>query len=283
LRALEAPEGEEAPKWIANYELPGTKDARTEVEEAEQDFTKANGRLVEARATLEDASRYQGLLWREGDYSFAPLVRDAFRALGFVVTPEIQNPAEITNDDEIAILEIDASAHTVKESSYFRLQRRIEDEFIRSGVRRKGVIAVNGERQKDPKKREEPLSETLINACENFGYALITGESLFKLVSYALEGADTKTLATIRRTILEAEGLLVIQEDDNLQEDAVDLNREKDSDQVTDHDPLVAATENLPIETGLNTREATKANGSDRIEALAENPIAVTTEDSEST
>jgi hypothetical protein len=119
---------------------------------------------------------------------------------------------------EVALLEVDASAHTVKESSYFRLQRRIEEEFMRSGVRRKGVIAVNGERQQDPKDRMAPLSETLVNACENFGYALITGESLFALVSYALEGADAEKMAANRQTILEADGLITIEEGDGEEE-----------------------------------------------------------------
>jgi len=212
IRSLETPEPEEAPNWVSRYDLPGMRDARTTVERAEGLFAEAESRLIETRAALADASRYQGLLWREGHYAFAPLVRDAFRALGFVVTPELREPAELADGAEVALLEVDASAHTVKESSYFRLQRRIEEEFIRSGVRHKGVIAVNGERQQDPKDRTAPLSETLVNACENFGYALITGESLFALVSYALEGTDAETLATIRQTILEADGLLAIEE-----------------------------------------------------------------------
>ena len=64
------------------------------------------------------------------------------------------------------------------------------------------------------------LSETLVNACENFGYALITGDSLFSLVSYALEGADADTLASIRQTILDAEGLLAIDEGEEATEEA---------------------------------------------------------------
>ena len=41
----------------------------------------------------------------------------------------------------------------------------------------------------------------LLNACDNFGYALITGDVLFSLVTYALEGADSDTLEAIRETI----------------------------------------------------------------------------------
>ena len=220
LRSLEAPEGEEPPSWLRHYDLPGMRDARTTMERAELAAAESEARLAEARAALADASRYQGLLWREGRYAFAPLARDAFRALGFVVTPDLREPAELADGEEVALLEVDASAHTVKESSYFRLQRRIEDEFMRSGVRRKGVIAINGERLQDPKDRGVALSETLVNACENFGYALITGDSLFSLVSYALEGADADTLASIRQTILDAEGLLAIDEGEEATEEA---------------------------------------------------------------
>ena len=221
-RSLEGSDGEEAPAWSQRYGLPGLVEARERVDAAESAFAETESRLVEARAALADVARFQGLLWRHGPYGFAPLVRDAFRALGFSVTPDLQQPAELKDGDEIALLEVDASAHTVKEQSYLTLQRRIEEEFLRSGVRRKGAIAVNGERRVDPKNRAEPYSKTLVNACESFGYALITGDSLFTLTTYALEDAEAETLAEIRQTILNAEGVLVVEERDEAVADAGD-------------------------------------------------------------
>jgi hypothetical protein len=146
-------------------------------------------------------------------------VRDAFRALGFRISPDINVPAVLHDESDAsgefdALLEIDSSDGTVREQSYLNLQRRIEAEFLRSGQRRKGVIVVNGERRHAPERRSQPFSDALANACLNFGYALVTGESLFALVSYALEGADADTLASIRQTIVDTEGLLQVEEQD---------------------------------------------------------------------
>ena len=155
-------------------------------------------------------------------------VRDAFRAIGFRITPDLNQPAILHDEsdptgDFDALLEIDSADGTVHEQSYLTLQRRIEAEFLRSGKRRKGVIVVNGERRKPPDRRTQPFSELLANACLNFGYALITGESLFALVSYALEGVDADTLASIRQSIVDTEGLLEVEEHDGDDDTTADV------------------------------------------------------------
>lgn len=274
LRSLETPEAEQAPSWIKDYDLPDLRELRKTVEQAEQSFTEAESRLQEVRAALVDGARYQGLLWREGRYAFEPLVRDALRALGFTVTPELTDPAELADGDEIALLEVDASAHTVKESSYFQLQRRIEKEFVSSGELRKGVIVVNGKRLVHPKDRDEALSQTLINASANFGYALITGESLFQLVRHALEGADAETLAAIRRTILEAEGLVVIEEEAE--------EEEQEEESITAEPGGTLETETaepaptLPLPQAAGAGRANEDNGSD---GAAETSLPVAAEE----
>lgn len=218
-RCLEDRGDEVSPTWLRRFDLPGLAPAVEEVAAAQQSFAEAESRLVEARAHATDASKYHGLLWRAGHYSLEPLVRDALRELGFTVPTDLNLPAELRDGEEVALLEIDASAGSVAESAYLALQRRIEADFLKSGKRRKGIIVVNGERLNDPNARKQPYSEMLRNACDNFGYALITGDALFALVSYALErqaddstGPDAELLAEIRATILETDGLLSVEE-----------------------------------------------------------------------
>ncbi len=268
LRSIESPVTEKAPPWLKEYDLPDLRKLRETVEQAEQSFVEAESRLHEVRATLADAARYQGLLWREGRYAFEPLVRDAFRALGFTVTPELTDPAELADGDEIALLEVDASSHTVKESSYFQLQRRIETAFISTGVLRKGIIVVNGKRLLPPKDRDEALSQTLINACDNFGYALVTGEALFQLVRHALEGADAETLAAIRRTILDAEGLVVIEEEAEEEEGKEEAESVAEEPASATAEPEVAtetetAEPTLPLPPAASAGRSNEGNGSD--------------------
>lgn len=214
-RALEDRGDERPPNWLRNYPLPGLTEAQAAAEQAEQAFAESESALVEARAHLTDAAKFHGLLWRAGRFSLEPLVRDAFRQLGFDVPTALERPPELRDGDDVALLEIDASAGPVSERPYLTLQRRIEEDFLQSGQRRKGVIVVNGERHADPARRRDPLSDTLINACDNFGYALITGDALFALVTYALEGADADTLAAIRETILTTDGRLHVEESED--------------------------------------------------------------------
>jgi hypothetical protein len=222
-RALETPPEEAAPSWVQGYALPGLAEAEDRLQAAEAAFAEAESQLAEARAFEGEAGKYRGLLWQEGRFGFEALARDALRALGFEVETDLGRPAKLRHrreggEETTALLEVDASAGTVDERSYLGLQRRIEEEFLRSGKRRKGVIVVNGERKKSPTIRKSAYSDMLENACANFGYALITGETLFALVAFsldgALEGADAETLASIRETILSSEGLLAVEESD---------------------------------------------------------------------
>ena len=172
----------------------------------------ARAQETAAQAQLSEAEKFRGLLWRGSHYAFEPLVRDAFRALGFRVSPDLSVPAELWVANEVVFLETDAADGTVKERAYLALQRRIEAAFLHGGVRRPGVIVVNGERLKAPADRAQPYSEALKRACETFGYALIPAETLFELVRYSLEGADAAALREIRRSILETDGLIMVEE-----------------------------------------------------------------------
>ena len=104
------------------------------------------------------------------------------------------------------------------------------------GERRKGVIVVNGERLTAPQAREKPYSDLLVNACTNFGYALLSGETLFTLVTYALEESalddpDAGILAAIRDTILSSDGLVLVEEaDEDADEDLDDVDEDGDGD-----------------------------------------------------
>ena len=213
-RMLEHGDEEHTPTWLHSYALPDVAPAQVKFDAAKRAAAEAEQQFIEACASLNEAQKYQGLLWQGTAYALQPLARDAFRAIGFSVTPDLNQPADLRDDDTIALLEIDASNETVSERSYLALQRRIEADFLRSGVRRKGIIVANGERLVDPATRAAPFSATLVNACETFGYALISGDALFALVRYAIEGAEVDTLAGIRETILTTDGMLEVREDE---------------------------------------------------------------------
>ena len=250
-RAMETPEQTSAPTWVAGYDLPGVTNAATDLEAASAQSDAARGQETAAQAQLSESEKFRGLLWRGSHYAFEPLVRDAFRALGFRVSPDLSVPAELWVANEVVFLETDAADGTVKERAYMALQRRIEAAFLHGGVRRPGLIVVNGERLKAPPDRAQPYSEALKSACETFGYALIPAETLFELVRYALEGADAAALAEIRRTILETEGLIVVEE---REDDAVAAGSPGDADATKAVD---ASTSEARAADGTATEQST--------------------------
>ena len=268
-RCFDAPRLELAPRWTRDFDLPGVAAAEAQMKEAEQAFAEAESRLVEARAFHGEAERFRGLLWQTGPYGFAPLVDAAMRTLGFEVDDRtsrgrtLRHKPEGDDPVQMALLEVDAADGTVNEGSYLRLQRRIEEEFLRKGKRLKGVIVVNGQRLTAPQGREKPYSDLLVNACTNFGYALLSGDTLFTLVTYALEESalddpDPGILAAIRDTILGSDGLVLVEEaDEDADEDADD-----DLDAADDDPDVAGADENgaeLPAPGGASDAPAVEA------------------------
>ena len=258
-RAFDAPPPETMPAWVRRFDLPGVKESETRLKEAEGSFAEAESQLVEARAFHAEAQKFRGLLWGEGHYTFEPLVHEAMQTLGFEVRDGAGGGRVLLHEGDgdppkqTALLEIDFADGTVTERSYLRLQRRIEEEFLRKGERRKGVIVVNGQRLTAPSERKQPYSDLLGNACANFGYALLTGDTLFTLVTYALEDTgledpDAETLAAIREIILDSDGPVSVEEmdedadipeeDEELDEDAPD---EEADDEAAEEETDAAA------------------------------------------
>ena len=271
-RAFDAPPPETMPGWVRRFDLPGVKEAETRLKEAEGSFAEAESRLVEARAFHAEAQKFRGLLWGEGHYTFEPLVHEAMQTLGFEVRDGAGGGRVLLHEGDgdppkqTALLEIDFADGTVTERSYLRLQRRIEEEFLRKGERRKGVIVVNGERLTAPSERKQPYSDLLGNACANFGYALLTGDTLFTLVTYALEDSgledpDAETLAAIREIILDSDGPVSVEEldeDEDLDEDAVDEDGGGEDDEGAEAEAGATAG---PEEAGEASEPPASADG----------------------
>ncbi len=198
-----------APHWVSRFDGPEAADARQRLTEANAALTEAQRRVTEARALLDDTIRFQSLLWRS-DRLFEETVREAFRVLGYTV-PATDGPIELRDGSDTALLEIASSSSAVSDRVYLTLQQRIEERYLSRRVRPKGIIVANGQRQTEPKLRRQAIPQTLINACETYGYTLIPVEALFELVSFALEESDDpEALAELRQSIANTAGVLEI-------------------------------------------------------------------------
>lgn len=208
-----------APHWVSRFDGPDAADARQRLTEATAALTEAQRRVTEAKALLEDTTRFQALLWR-GDSVFEDTIREAFRVLGYTIGGG-DGRRELRDGSDVSLLEVATSGGAVSDRVYLTLQRRIEEHYLNRRARPKGIIVVNGQRQTDPKVRRNAIPQTLINACETYGYTLIPVEALFELVSFAIEESDDpEALADLRRSITETAGVLEIVPEDEEAEDA---------------------------------------------------------------
>jgi hypothetical protein len=196
-----------APYWVRSLPVPGLEQVEAELEEAETAAVEASAHAAAVRERHDDLARHRRLLWEDG----APVVQavaDAFRMLGFAVTGGAGEPLQMASEGNTAFLEVESSREQVVEWPYVRLQRRLEANMLSGGGERKGVVVANGFRDIEPSARVAPLSTPLELACQNYHYALLSGETLFALVQRVLGGADEATLTAARRRIMSGAGLL---------------------------------------------------------------------------
>lgn len=199
--------GAQAPYWTNAQALPGLEQLEAELEEAESAAFEATSRLEAVRERHDGLARHRRLLWEDGQ-PFAGAVVEALRLIGFSVEHTPGEPISLEHEGVRALLEIESAREQVFEWPYIRLQRRLEEHLLQKGELLKGIVIVNGHREKDPEQREEELSTPLKVACENYRYSLLTTRSLFEVVRRALAGADEATLLSIRRRIMQGAGLL---------------------------------------------------------------------------
>ena len=193
---------EDAPGWARSHALPGSEQIEAELDEAEQEESAAVARTAAVRERLALLTSHRRLLWATGP-AFAAAVQDALALLG--LEPATVDEGLAASDGERAVLiEVESSREEVAEWPYVRLQRRLERRLLDEGEQLRGLIVVNGKRSIHPPARRRQHTDALRVACENYGYALLTGETLFALVQRAL-GVDAE-----RATPFEAAGRRLI-------------------------------------------------------------------------
>lgn len=200
-------ESENPPTWVKSMALPGLEQIDAELDEAETvrvSATEATEALSESRGQL---ATHRRLLWSEGS-RFRDAVRAAFELLGFVPVDRPGKALSIKTDDTELYVETESATERVAEWPYIRLQRRLEEKMLNSGKQPRGIIVVNGQRTQNPSKRTKEFTDALAIASENYGYTLLTGQTLFALVQRALGGAEEADLTGIRRRLASHTGLL---------------------------------------------------------------------------
>lgn len=199
---------EDPPGWARTLALPGSEQIEAELAEAEERASAAKAAADTVRGRLDDLTAHRRLLWATGP-SFVAAVREALALLGLEATTEAGEPLAVREGDHAALVEVESTRDDASEWAYVRLQRRLERRLLDEGEQLRGIIVVNGKRNIAPTARRSQFTDSLRTACENYGYALITGDALFTLVQRAMGAeADGAPLDAAGRRLLYARGLV---------------------------------------------------------------------------
>jgi hypothetical protein len=198
---------QEEPGWAREVALPGVEELTAKAQEASEALDAAEEALSAALTDLEKVAKYRALLWQEGALGLEPVVRDAFRTLGFEVESDPDKPGWIADGALKAFYEVAGAVGPVSEQPYVRLQRRLERDLLDTREPKRGLIVVNGYREQRPEIREAQASETLRLAAETQRYALLTTERLLEMVRCVLEEPlDNVRRSMLRERLLKATG-----------------------------------------------------------------------------
>jgi hypothetical protein len=219
VRVVEAhyggPSDIEAPAWLPEVNVPGSTAYDGRISELERSRAEIETEIEEHLAKRAQLLRYRELLFGYGKSVLEPVVRSAFRLLGFGV-PEPDEykgewDAELhdAQSPEPAICEVEGSDGVVDVDKFRQLLDYINSEAI-EGRDHKGILIGNGYRLTAPgaQERRSQFSNHAQNGAKRNGFCLLPASELFKAVCAVLEAHyDEGLKIQIRSSILATVGV----------------------------------------------------------------------------
>jgi len=202
------------PVWIEKYPLPNEKVNAEKIEELETRLKE----LSSEKARLEDEQyrirKFKGLLYETGKRGLEPLVREAFRLIGF----NVLNPEEYDEEYDLFIKEsgliivgeVEATDNSFIDLIKYRQLLDYVEHVPAEDNECKGILIGNAFRGTDPAERGEQFSPHAIARCEKQGYCRITTYQLFKIIEKALLGITEEELREIRARIIACDKEFVL-------------------------------------------------------------------------
>jgi len=203
---------EAAPKWAVSYPVHGETLFHADLDAIEEKVSQLENVRAELMTRVERVKAFQVLLHGQGKYSLEPVVREAFRTLGFRV-PEPEEYGEqydlrLSCDEGEAIGEVEGvDDGPVGVEKYRQLLDYVDQELTNNNRRCKGILVGNGFRLTDPKDRPDQFTEPARRGCMANGFCMVATTELFRAVNVVLADQGNESLkARIRGKIQNAVG-----------------------------------------------------------------------------
>lgn len=213
----ELPVSEEPPSWISKYHLPHEDKFDIKISGIKKEIQQKEEKLNELLGEKESIVKYKGLLWGTGKRGLEPIVREAFRLIGF----DVPGPDEYEDDYDAllyssegnAIAEIEGSEGMIDVYKYRQLLDYVENEYEK-GDEFKGILVGNGYRSEDPDEREDQFTEKARESCLRRRFCILPTTELFKIVQRVMKDPENdETKREIRTRILDTEGDFVLDDE----------------------------------------------------------------------
>ena len=204
----------EEPPWADDFDVPGLDKSEEDVDAAHIEVKNAEAALAESVVTRDELKRLRSMLWTQGKYLLEPTVRRAFVLLGFdQAEPKGDVDAVLTEAMEVvALAEIEGTKGLVGVRKYRQLRQYVDDDFIESGTRKKGILVGNARIDLHPGERGEQFSEEVRRGADGQKFCLLPTTELFRLVQLVLaEGADRRL--DLRKSLLQHVGVFTAPRD----------------------------------------------------------------------
>lgn len=198
---------EAAPVWLGDYPLPGLVDAEAELAEARVRLEEAEAEVREAQARKAALDRRLRILWLGSGPALVDALKEALSAIGFTVAGGFGEPVTATIDGQRVAVEVAGGDGEVGLEPHYRLRARIEAAIAEGKAVPRGVVFVNGYRQRPPANRPTQYAQALRVAAESMRYCVATTDQLYQAVRSAMEG-DEVTVARFRELLLSTDGAL---------------------------------------------------------------------------
>lgn len=183
----------DVPDWIENYKLPKQEQIEAQIAQREQEIHRLIQSLTEeitlVRDQLQSVTRFQQILYEQGENDLEPPVRDALRELG----AHVEEPKRRGREDgrltdlysRKGMLEIKGHKGALRVEDVRQLPDWCRDAEANESWSSKGIIIANlyctlSPQERAQKRQSEIFPPNCVQVAKNFNICLMTTTQLFR-------------------------------------------------------------------------------------------------------
>lgn len=183
---------QEIPKWLQNYQTKEEKEVDDKIEKINNDIEKLINKQNKLKIQKEEMEDTKRVLVSSGD-ELEKGVKNIFKELGFNIIKFGGNEEDLVceNDGKYFIMEIKGVDGSATEKHTAQTLKWKTNYFINTNIDGKGVLIINGFKNKELKSRNNIFPKQILKYAEHQNLCLLSTIQLFNILSKFREGGIT--------------------------------------------------------------------------------------------